>query len=89
MATPASRLKKIVRDKELRTYDELVRYVYRYCGNTLREAVVSKEYDLRRYIDAKKIANSMCGFQCSNERTGLSKRGISGCSMTYERKLLD
>ncbi len=89
MPTPAKRLKKIVRDKELRTYEELVRYVYSYCGNTLREAVVLKEHDLRRYIDVKTTANSACGFQCSNERTGLSKRGISGCSMTYERKLLD
>ena len=56
MSTPANRLKGLVRNKEFRTYDELVRYVYRYCGNTLREAVVSKEYDLRRYIDARAVA---------------------------------
>ena len=89
MTTTPSRIKRIIREQEFKSYDECVTYVFSHCGQRLRKGVIDYRHDLTRYIDAKNTAKAACGFQSANERTMLSKRGISGCSMTYETKLTD
>lgn len=89
MATVASRLKETIREHDIKTYDQLVWYVFRYCGESKRVGVVKHEYDLRRYIEARAVSRSACGMQTSTERTMRPKRGLAGCSMIVERKLRD
>lgn len=89
MSTPLSRLKYIVGHQDVRSYDDLAAYVYTYCGQTLRDAVLRYEHEMKLFIDAKSVAEPACGMQRSTERTAPRKRGLGGCSMVIERKLKD
>ena len=55
MDKPLSRLKSIANKKELRTYEELHKYVHSYCGKTLMKAVEQYEERLRLFFEAKEF----------------------------------
>lgn len=89
MATTLSRLKTLTVRKNIKSYEQLKRYVFTYCGDRLRTAVINHEGSMRDFFDAKSVSESACGMQRGLERTAPRKRGLGGCSMTIERRLKD
>jgi len=53
---PLSRLKSIAVKKELRTYEQLYKYVHRYSGKTLMLAVTEHRSQLEEFFDAMEVA---------------------------------
>lgn len=88
-----SKIRTLIVRKHIDSYEHLVWYVFRYCGENKKETVLNNkeyfDYFIRVQKPIRNLAEKECGMQTACERTASRKRGLSGCSMIVERRVKD